>query len=351
MREFELTDVVTINGFADRLRWLGLSPEVCEGFARRRAESMTRLETLRQRLESISGIGDIERLCVYVAGSHARGDASIHSDIDIWFLQDDVVSGDSQNAVNLKTINLMAAVIKHLAEMDAPEPSNDGEYLRILSLHEILEHLGGPQDDYKNHFTARMLLILESYPVYGASIYENALSEIIGSYMRDYEDHAEDFRPIFLVNDIIRYWKTLCLNYEHRRNQIGEAGKIKQKVRNFKLGYSRLLTCFAAVAVLSEMNHVTKEELIATCQKTPVERLLSLAERRHSTKDAVATALTSYHWFLKKTEMSNPDLHEYFSVRENRVIAFQHAKKFGDQIFDIVKLASEEAGTFRYLVV
>ena len=71
------------------------------------------------------------------------------------------------------------------------------------------------------------------------------------TYFRDYEHHPKDFRPTFLINDIIRFWKTLCLNYEHKRNEAESRYVIKHKIKNFKLGYSRLMTCFATVAILS----------------------------------------------------------------------------------------------------
>lgn len=337
--------------FRKRLAMIGLAPGVCQDFVARRVQSSSRLVDLQQRLAAIPEIDNYGGLCVYVAGSHARGDASVHSDVDLWFLRDDIRSVSTDKGFNIKTISLMSSVIKEIAAMNAPDPSNDGEYLKVLSLRDILSHLGGPQDDYKNNFTARMLLILESYPVYGEEVYGNALDGIIGSYMRDYEDHAENFRPTFLVNDVIRYWKTLCLNYEHRRNRLEDAGKVKQKIKNFKLGYSRLLTCFATITAFSRLNSVTKEELVLICRRSPVERLLSVAESQPSTVSAVASALTSYHWFLGRTEMSTEELEAYFSVRDNRVFAFKKAKDFGDQIFNLVKMVAEEAGTLRYLVV
>jgi len=36
------------------------------------------------------------------------------------------------------------------------------------------------------------------------------------TYYRDADDRP-DFLPAFLINDITRFWKTLCLNYEHSR--------------------------------------------------------------------------------------------------------------------------------------
>jgi hypothetical protein len=235
--------------------------------------------------------------------------------------------------------------------MEFPAPSNDGQFLNIIPLKNILDHLGGPEDDYKNHFTARMLLLLESYPVFGDQAYTHAIEAIVNAYFRDYEDHVENFRPTFLVNDILRFWKTLCLNYEHRRNQAPEARKIKQKIRNFKLGYSRLLTCFATVALLSSYNRITPDDIVGFCKMTPLDRLLLLGDRRPNTRESLKTALAQYHWFLEKTELSAAQLEEHFSDRNNRVEAFGHAKSFGDEMYRLTKATAEENGTLRYLVV
>jgi len=81
--------------------------------------------------------------------------------------------------------------------MDFPPPSNDGQFLNIIPLSSILEHLGGMEDDYRNHFTARMLLLLESSPIYDGESYNDAIDAIIDSYFRDYEDHSEISTPLF----------------------------------------------------------------------------------------------------------------------------------------------------------
>lgn len=332
----------------ERLEVIGLPTPMCRTFDTRRVQSTTRLEELSRRLKQTDAVRDYQGLGIYAAGSHARGDASQHSDIDLWFMHDDETVVESPN---IKTISVMSAVIIQMRQMEFPEPSNDGEFLKILPVSDILKHLGGPQDDYKNHFTARMLLLLESRPVFGAVVYDGVIEKVIDSYLRDYEDHASDFRPTFLVNDILRYWKTLCLNYEHKRNKHEDARKIKQKIKNFKLGYSRLLTCFATIALLSNFNNITKEELITICKSSPIDRLLQLVDLQPITKDLVVSALILYHWFLERTEMSSMDLEAYFSEKANREVAFGKAREFGDKVFQIVKLTAEQTGTFRYLVV
>ncbi len=236
--------------------------------------------------------------------------------------------------------------------MSFPKFSNDGHFLKLLFLNDILDNLGSPADDYYNHFTARMLLLLESRPVYGVETYNHLLNETIRSYFRDYEHHPTDFRPTFLINDIIRFWKTLCLNYEHKRNQPETRPTIKHKIKNFKLGYSRLLTCFATVSVLSLYRETISPENVADiCRMTPSERLISLARAKPSLSPSAKDALQLYAWFLSKTALSTADLEEYFFKKENRVEAFDNARRFGDKIFAILRLVDDEDRILRYLVV
>jgi predicted nucleotidyltransferase len=267
----------------------------------------SRIEELTRRLRGLPALRDYRGLTIYVAGSYARGEASAHSDIDLFFICNDQT--DKVDERRLKGIRVLSAVIREIEDgMEFPPPSNDGQFLNIIPLSEILLHLGGAEDDYKNHFTARMLLLLESQPVYGTKDYFAVIEALIESYLRDYEDHADDFRVTFLVNDILRFWKTLCLNYEHRRNQQKPAHRIRQKVKNFKLKYSRLLTCFATIALLSSYNTMGKSDLIAICKLRPVPEVAGQIE----------AILESYAWFLGKTELFNPKIGAvFFQERES----------------------------------
>ena len=197
-------------------------------FAARRIYSDKRLNELAARLASQPALNNYPGLAIYAAGSYARGEASEYSDVDLFFIHNDS-AGEIEDP-RLKGIRVLSAVIREIEDgMEFPAPSNDGQFFNILTLSEVRRHLGGAEDDYKNHFTARMLLLLESSPVYGVADYNYAIESMIESYLRDYEDHAVDFRPTFLANDIIRFWKTLCLNYEHRRNQQDEAWGLHQR--------------------------------------------------------------------------------------------------------------------------
>lgn len=334
----------------DQLIALGLSQSFARTFGARKDHSCTKMAELSRELSRSEAIRSYCGLSIFATGSYARGEASAHSDVDLFFIKnmtDEVIQNPK-----LLEIKIMADIISSVEEkLNFPAPSNDGEFLKVLTLREILHDLGGPNDDYKNHFTARMLLLLESSPVVDVPAYDAIIDEVIASYLRDYEDHSEDFRPTFIVNDIIRFWKTLCLNYEHKRNQVENARKIKQKIRNFKLGYSRLMTCFATVALLSSYKQITKDDLVSICKLAPVERLLLLSKREPRTIVHLRAALEQYHWFLVKTQSTTAELETYFSDKNNRKEAFTHASKFGDAMFNVVHTAANEAGTLRYLVV
>ena len=207
---------------------------------KRRDFAKERLDILRVKINEISELKDrTSDLCIYASGSYGRLEASKHSDIDLFFLH---VGSKSKNKISeIQKTLIDSELIRITRELDFPEFSDDGRYLEIHYVDDVLEFLGGPLDDYSNSFTARMLLLLESQPVFGDSLFDKFIEKIISSYFRDYHDHVKDFRPIFLVNDIKRYWNTLCLNYEHRRNRPAKdpSIKIKNHVKNLKLKFSR----------------------------------------------------------------------------------------------------------------
>ncbi len=329
---------------------LAVSARTRNRFETRSTYSSAKLEVLISHLAKAQHPKFFEHLTIYTAGSYGRLEASRHSDVDLFFVLSKPRAFFEE--IRVPEIQLLSEIVGIGYDMNFPKFSNDGHFLKLLFLDDILENLGSPADDYHNHFTARMLLLLESKPVYGFTVYERLLRETVGSYFRDYPHHPRDFRPTFLTNDIIRFWKTLCLNYEHNRNQAETRRKIKHKVKNFKLGFSRLLTCFATVALLSTYRDtITPQNVSRICHMTPVERLIEIARKHKATRLEVADILQRYEWFLAKTALSTDELERYFAHQKNRIEAFTNARAFGDQIYNLMRTLDEENRNMRYLVV
>ncbi len=134
-----------------------------------------------------------------------------------------------------------------------------------------------------NTFTERLLLLLESCPLLEANVYSDVISDVIASYWGEFEDHRSDFMPAFLANDILRLWRTFCVNYEARTAKDPPEEKAKRKLKNYKLKHSRLLTCYSALlyllAVHRERGTVTPDDALAMIRMTPTERLQWLLQQ------------------------------------------------------------------------
>lgn len=132
-------------------------------------------------------------------------------------------------------------------------------------------------------------MLLESRPILGEAIYKRAIDELVGRYWRDYPQNSSDFLPVFLVNDIVRFWKTMCLNYEERTV---DAKTGKRRLLNYKLKYSRLLTCYSAIIYLMSEARlrptVTPEVAGAMVAATPIARLEHVAQAVPEAQDCVA---------------------------------------------------------------
>jgi predicted nucleotidyltransferase len=210
--------------------------------ADRRFMTAARITELRDRLKSAETLAK-GKACVFVTGSFGRREAGPYSDLDLFIVgkRDGIPASDGKEGSLLKHLDeicIKADLIEATRELNLPEFSLDGRYLTHYSVHEFTKTLGTPQDDVTNTFTARLLLLLESCSLLESAVYQEITEEVIAAYWRDYEDHKPDFMPAFLANDILRLWRTFCVNYEARTERIPEVEKAKGKLKNYKLKHS-----------------------------------------------------------------------------------------------------------------
>lgn len=318
----------------------------------KKLNSEEKIADLMERLSRYRELTAIDGLTIYITGSYARLEASKHSDVDLFFVVDK--SDEDENIPNLKKYRFYSRIIDIVDSMGFPSLSNDGEFLKLIRKGEMLDCLGGRNDDYDNMFTARMLLLLESRCLFNSDTYGNVISDVVDSYFRDYPHYPEKFRPTFLLNDIIRFWKTLCLNYEHKRNKPTDdlEKKAKQSIKNFKLKYSRLLTCFGTIAYICSMEDVLSPLLITEIiQKPPRDRLLGIKSANERIEEYKETLASEYNWFLKTTNVPEEELLQTFLDKSFKEDAFNRAQIFGDDMFNLVRELADDSGYTRYLVV
>lgn len=314
-----------------------------------------RLSDLRSEIDDhVDNLEDAEELCIYVTGSFGRLEASRHSDLDLFFIHKG--RNEENRLAYVTKAQIDADLIRLCKKMGFPEFTGGGEYLNVHYVDDILETLGSPRDDYENHFTARLLLLLESQPLHDDELYDDILTYIIDAYFRDFTGHEDDFQALFLVNDIIRFWRTLCLNYESPRNPSSDNGNqrpsAKDHRKNLKLRYSRLLTCFSAILPLAEKRlNVSPADVLQIVKTSPLDRIRNL-ELSGDAMDVRDRVLENYAWFLRMTDAPKADQLEWIDQPENRSGAFDKAQDFGDGMYDVLRsVVGEDTRVMRYLVI
>jgi predicted nucleotidyltransferase len=317
--------------------------------AERRRTTAARLDRLRDHLtrentEALLG----NAACIYATGSVGRGETSEHSDLDVFIVAS---TGDTAPAgAPIDSAGIVDRLSTAALAENFPPFSKGGQFLRVHPLSDLIGHLGTSDDDHTNVLTARLLLLLESRPVMGTAVYEQVIESVIRTYWKDFAGNEGRFVPVFLTNDITRFWKVLCLSYEaHGDDTLGE-----RRVRNYKLKNSRLLTCYSAILylawVLRARGTVTPDDAIAMARLTPTERLQVIGRDSVFAPQAWQL-LRMYAKFLFAVDVEKQELQLRFASHEYHTARREEARQFGDAIFRLLVQLAAESSLLRYLLV
>lgn len=326
-------------------------------FAIREQDAERRIGLLRsslsRQLAELPESSDHPSLCIYATGSLARKEATSHSDLDAFFM---LSGGEADKPLGrIRDVRILNAVLNAQEEAGFPDFSNDGAYLKFLYIDDVVRCIGNRDDDYKNAFTARILLLTESSYLFNDKNFLDFRNKIIDHYFSDFHNHSEDFKPIFLLNDILRFWRTLCLNYEnsrHWREDKDEIKRAKGHLDNLKLKFSRLSICYSFIChLLSQGKALTKGHVSATADKTPIERLREIESLHPELSGLIQKMFREYAWFLEATDRPKDEALEWIAKEECRDDAFDHARKFVSHTGDLVRAIAQKNEYLRYLIV
>lgn len=221
---------------------------------------------------------------VVTVGSFARREASRCSDLDFFIISDKTISEDDSRVM----CEEMSRIAKRLGIRD---PSPGGAFAQCTTGSALLSKIGGASDSNKS-LTLRMLFLLESEWLSGQDYYEKTFKDAVIRYIGDLITQHQ--LCLFLLNDIIRYYRTICVDFEQKTS--GTGGK-SWGDRNIKLMFSRKLLYFIGIISVAETAQHTcekKREILADClRKTPIERIAMVCQI-HS-----AQVLDRYDGFLK----------------------------------------------------
>ena len=260
-------------------------------------------------------------VCIYACGSLGRLEFGNASDLDAFYIVD-TLKKDSDGYIPETDKEVFFGEIRRISdELDFPPPSKNGKYL-VFTPREDLFDIGSQEEDSKNSYTARMLLLLESKPLYNQRAYDKLIEDVVDRYFIDYPDHTNDFNPLYLMNDIKRYWYTLCLNYENRRNKKDDRAERYRK--RLKLKFARRITCFSMLACLYKKG-IDKNYVVKCATMTPFERLEMLAE---GNKDLTVTLGKIKQMYEHYLELKTHNTTWWEEDSSRKASAFEYAVEF-----------------------
>lgn len=326
--------------------------------------SKRRIEELQKALAASSPISE-SGVCVYATGSFGRFEAHRSSDLDIFLIADRSKEAPLSRSDELVILGDIVTICRQQSFRDFDQ---GGSLLHVHDLADMSKYLGSATDDSANHFTARMLLLLESHCLSGEAQYQTAKSTLLELYFRDYDGHAPEFLPVFLINDILRYWRTLCLNFEYSRVQreeklrlknrhvpdteVAKIASSKAKLKNFKLKFSRILTCFSMIAPLVSLPGPVNQALVLQISNMRLfERLDEVNRVTQKGTTELVTLKSEYDWFLSVSALSETDLENWVSKTENWIEIREHASRFREALIAMISVCKKSDSTLSYLFV
>jgi hypothetical protein len=242
--------------------------------------SNQKVDDLRARLSSLVPNGSI----AITFGSYARREASEQSDIDYIIVGPDIAEA-SRNALMTQVETTVAGIVRI-------EPSADGAFAKYVVRDEMLRNLGGNRETNET-LTRRMLLLLEGEWLSAETEFKNFRRELLGRYVAATpKDHQ---LALFLMNDIIRYWRTMTVDYMYKTTE----GEKPWAIRNIKLIFSRKLMYASGLFSVGTTLDMSAEKKIQTLEglfaMPAIERMEAICG-----KERIAKALGCYNLFLER---------------------------------------------------
>jgi hypothetical protein len=246
--------------------------------------SGAKLESLRSELAQLVPSGEVVLTC----GSFARREASAESDIDFFVI--------TQQPLSAQEPAWIQAVRDAINKIVPIEPAEGGAFSQVESCGAMLLNIGGNVDTNQK-ITRRMLILLEGEWLFDEHGLKAVRRQILERYIADgMTDHQ---LALFLLNDIIRYYRTMAVDYEFKTGE-GEEPK-PWGIRNIKLVFSRKLLYASglfSVALTADRERERKISVLESLFDLPViDRMIAICGEAN-----MKMVLRSYNHFLEKLE-------------------------------------------------
>jgi hypothetical protein len=282
-----------------------------------RARTSRDLDEMQRRLRDVPLDAGAS---VVLMGSWGRRERTAGSDDDFLILLDGAERDGARPAVT---------DVGGVLGVGEAKPGTQDVFGVQVFVDELVGRIGLEHDSNAN-LTRRMLLLLESLPVVGATAYRDAFSRVVDGYVAG---QAKDYRPPrFLLNDLIRYWRTICVDFAGKERE----SERKWGLRNAKLRLNRkLLFAGGLIPVLRCHQHrrdAQRTFLLDELAAPPTDRLAA-AFLAYGAVDTGLRALGAYDRWIGL--LGDPEIRQHLEALTRTAAA-------DDPTFDEVRRLARE---------
>jgi hypothetical protein len=234
---------------------------------------------------------------VVLLGANARGEYTKGSDCDYF-----VLSSGAPPDVTRALIRGVDRIARD--ELILEPPGGHGAFARVVSAIRLYESIG-LEDDTNVNMTQRLLILTESKSVYSEAMRQAVIGNILSRYCLDPpgQDPGESAKvPRFLLNDLVRYWRTMAVDFGAKRWRSAEDDyhlRLAKLKTSRKILFAGPLATLLLVPVRVQRSEDLPGYLQEWLDKPPLAQLAStvghLSER---SREALAGLLNSYDKFI-----------------------------------------------------
>ncbi|WP_210492869.1 DUF294 nucleotidyltransferase-like domain-containing protein [Patulibacter sp. SYSU D01012] len=257
-------------------------------------------------------------------GSWGRAELLDNSDAD-WLL----VLGD-ERAPEEDLQSSVDAISRGFRDHGLDPPGSQGVFGTWARGQDVLRRIGLDADSNTN-LTRRILILLESVALTNREARNELRAQLLKRYLGV---TARDFGvPRFLLNDLVRYWRTICVDFAGKENESG----LGWGLRNAKLRNSRKMLFASGLlpALLCHQLAAQDQYLFLSDQLSAVSvDRIAYAFLTADAIDAGARCLAAYDQFLGLIDDGNAraELKSLQRAHVGRSEAFAEARALGKEI-------------------
>jgi hypothetical protein len=273
---------------------------------------------LAERRPSLQQLPHNEDVAIVLMGSWGRSEVTSGSDDDYMVL----VSGESRDDVRPSKAEIETILDR--------APGKQGIFGEPVLSRVMIEKIGLEEDSNTN-LSRRMLFLLESIDATNSHVADTARDQLLDRYL---DQSVKDFRPPrFLLNDVIRYWRTMCVDFAGKEHE----GSEKWGLRNVKLRTARKVLFAGGLLPVFECSRLAAEQMPgymrAQLKMPPVDRIAE-AFLRHDAADPGGRAIGAYDDFLAilDDEISRVELEALTRSQAGGSEVFAEATRLGKEL-------------------